>query len=137
MLAPWRTDSGHCRTPPPRAVPRGVPRGRADATTMLAFPRCRRAAMSRHAAPPYLDEASIERLADLLDRRAVPFKGFNLEALDGFLTALAVSPSPVPPEEWQPVVWGGKTPRWDGEEEAREVEQLLLGHANMCIARVR
>ena len=94
--------------------------------------------MSRHAAaPPYLDEAGIERLADLLDRRAVPFKGFNLEALDGFLTALAVSPSPVPPEEWQPVVWGGKTPRWDGEDEARDVEQLLMGHANMCVARVR
>lgn len=94
--------------------------------------------MSTHAsAPPYLDEARIERLADLLDRRAVPFKGFNLEALDGFLTALAVSPSPVPPEEWQPVVWGGKPPRWDGEEEARDVEQLLLGHFNMCVARVR
>ncbi|HEY4530097.1 MAG TPA: UPF0149 family protein [Luteimonas sp.] len=94
--------------------------------------------MSRHAsAPPYLDEARIERLADLLDRRAVPFKGLNLEALDGFLTALAVSPSHVPPEEWQPVVWGGKPPRWDGEEEARGVEELLMGHFNMCVARVR
>lgn len=88
-------------------------------------------------APPYLDEARIERLADLLDRRAVPFKGFNLEALDGFLTALAVSPSLVLPSEWQPVVWGGKPPRWDGEEEARDVDRLLTGHFNMCVARVR
>lgn len=88
-------------------------------------------------APPYLDEDRIERLADLLDRRAVPFKGFNLEALDGFLTALAVSPSAVPPEEWQPVVWGGKAPTWDGEAEADQVQQLLLGHLNMCTARVR
>lgn len=93
--------------------------------------------MSRQPAPPYLDEADIERLADLLDRRAVPFKGFNLEALDGFLTALAVSPSPVPPEEWQPVVWGGKPPRWDDADEAADVERLLLGHLNMCTARVR
>ena len=87
--------------------------------------------------PPYLDEDRIERLATLLDQRAVPFKGFNLEALDGFLTALAVSPSSVPPEEWQPVVWGGKTPRWDSEDEAAAVQQLLMGHLNMAVARVR
>jgi uncharacterized protein len=87
--------------------------------------------------PPYLDEAAIERLSDLLDRRAVPFKGMNLEALDGFLSALAVSPSPVPPEEWQPVAWGGKAPTWDGQAEADEVQQLLMGHWNMCVARVR
>lgn len=92
---------------------------------------------SKTSAPPYLDEDRIERLADLLDRRAVPFKGLNLEALDGFLTALAVSPSTVPPEEWQPVVWGGKAPTWDGEAEADQVQQLLLGHLNMCTARVR
>lgn len=67
----------------------------------------------------------------------MPFKGLNLEALDGFLTALAVSPSAVPPDEWQPVVWGGKAPTWDGETEADEVQRLLLGHLNMCTARVR
>ena len=93
------------------------------------------AAMST--SPPYLDDAQIERLSDLLDRRAVPFRGFNLEALDGFLSALVVSPSSVPPEEWQPPVWGGTPPRWDSPGEAAEVEQLLAGHWNMCAARVR
>ena len=88
-------------------------------------------------APPYLEEVRIEQLADRLDRRAVPFKGFNLEALDGFLSALAVSPSLVLPSEWQPVVWGGKPPTWDSAEEALQVQQLLLGHLNMCTARVR
>ena len=43
-------------------------------------------------APSALDDAAIERLSDLLDLRAVPFQGFNLEALDGFLSALAVIP---------------------------------------------
>ena len=57
--------------------------------------------------PPYLDDVQIERLSDLLDQRAVPFKGLNLEALDGFLSALVVAPSLVLPSEWQPVVWGG------------------------------
>lgn len=85
----------------------------------------------------YLEDPQIERLADLLDQRAVPFKGFNLEALDGFLSALVVSPDLVPPSEWQPHVWGGKTPRWDGDDEAQEIQTLLLGHWNMVSARVR
>jgi uncharacterized protein len=84
-----------------------------------------------------LDDAGIERLSDLLDTRAVPFKGFNLEALDGFLSALAVGPEPVPAEEWMPVVWGGKAPRWDNAEEAAEVEALLMAHWRMVEQRVR
>jgi uncharacterized protein len=43
----------------------------------------------------------------------------------------------VPPEEWQPVVWGGKPPRWDGAEEAAEVDALLAAHARMVEQRVR
>ena len=30
--------------------------------------------------PSHLDDDQIERLAELLDQRAVPFKGFNLAA---------------------------------------------------------
>ena len=85
--------------------------------------------------PPYLDDAQIERLSALLEQRAVPFRGFNLEALDGFLSALVVSPSPVPPEEWEPLVWGGKPPNWGSAEEAQEVQALLAGHWSMCAAR--
>ena len=89
-------------------------------------------------APAYLDDAQIERLSDLLDQRAVPFKGLNLEALDGFLSALVVGPDPVAmPSEWTPIVWGGKPPRWDSEAEAAEVQALLTGHWNMVAARVR
>jgi uncharacterized protein len=88
-------------------------------------------------APATLDDDQVERLSQLLDQRAVPFKGFNLEALDGFLSALVVAPDTVPPSEWQPVVWGGTTPRWDGDDEALAVQALLLGHWNMAAARVR
>ncbi len=94
--------------------------------------------MSISATPPsHLDDDQIERLSGLLDQRAVPFKGFNLEALDGFLSALVVAPSLVPPSEWEPVVWGGQPPRWNSTEEALQVQQLLMGHWNMCAARAR
>ena len=88
-------------------------------------------------ASPYLDDAQIDRLSDLLDQRAVPFKGFNLEALDGFLSALAVGPTTVPFEQWQPLVWGGTAPRWGDDAERASVEDLLLSHWNMVAARVR
>jgi len=42
--------------------------------------------------PRLPDDAQIEQIAQLLERRAVPFKGFNLEALDGYLSAVALSP---------------------------------------------
>lgn len=87
--------------------------------------------------PSFLDDDQIQRLADLLEQRAVPFRGFNLEALDGFLSALAVGPDIPPASEWEPEVWGGKPPRWDGDDEALAVQALLLGHWNMVTARVR
>jgi len=87
-------------------------------------------------APNTLDDDQIERLANLLDQRAVPFKGFNLEALDGYLSALAVGPDTVPPEEWQPPVWGSP-PRWADDAEREQVQALLLAHFNMASQRVR
>ncbi|MBP6748531.1 MAG: UPF0149 family protein [Xanthomonadaceae bacterium] len=84
-----------------------------------------------------LDDDNLERLSELLDARAVPFKGLNLEALDGFLSALAVGPETVPTDEWRPVVWGGKPPRWRDAEEAADVDTLLAGHVRLVEQRVR
>jgi uncharacterized protein len=88
-------------------------------------------------APATLDIDGLERLAELLDRRAVPFGGLNLEALDGYLSALMVSPALVMPSEWQPGIFGPKPPRWDGADEANEVQTLLLGFWNLISERVR
>ncbi|MFC3552271.1 UPF0149 family protein [Lysobacter cavernae] len=87
-------------------------------------------------APTTLDDDQIERLAELLEQRAVPFKGFNLEALDGYLSALAVGPETVAFEQWQAPVWG-MPPRWKDEDERVQVEALLQGHWNMVSQRVR
>jgi len=70
------------------------------------------------------DDAQLERLAALLEQRAVPFKGFNLEALDGYLSALVLSPDAVAPEAWQPPIWG-TPPRWDDDAERADVAALL------------
>lgn len=88
-------------------------------------------------AAPSLDEDRLQRLSDLLDRRAVPFGGFNLEALDGYLSALMVGPEDIPPSEWQVGIFGDKPPRWENAEEAADVESLLMGHWNLVAARVR
>ena len=87
--------------------------------------------------PAYLSDEQLERLAELLEQHAVPVQGFNLEALDGFLSALAVAPELVPPAEWQAQVWGTRAPTWPSPAEAAEAQQLLLGHWNGCTARVR
>jgi uncharacterized protein len=87
--------------------------------------------------PAYLDDSQVDRLSELLELRAVPFRGFNLEALDGYLSALVVGPELVPPSEWQPRIWGPKPPNWEDEQEALEVQSLLMGHWNTCAARAR
>jgi len=84
-----------------------------------------------------LEDERVDRLAALLDRRAVPFKGLNLEALDGFASALVLAPEPVPEAEWQPIVWGGKPPRWENEDESRDVQALLAEHRELAAQRVR
>ena len=85
--------------------------------------------------PRIPDDDQIERLAQLLEQRAVPFKGFNLEALDGYLSALVLSPEAVAAEEWQPPVWG-TPPRWDSEGERAEVDALLRDHWHLAEQRV-
>jgi len=85
--------------------------------------------------PTLPDDDQIERLAQLLEQRAVPFKGFNLEALDGYLSALVLSPEPVPAAEWQPPVWGSP-PRWADAAEAAQVDALLQDQWHLALQRV-
>jgi len=88
-------------------------------------------------APAFLDDRDVERLGEILDQLAIPHGGFNMEALDGFLSALAVSPEHVPPLEWQQAVWGEQPAAFAGTDESDEAQRLLLGHWNACVARVK
>jgi uncharacterized protein len=88
-------------------------------------------------APAHLDDNEIERLGELLDLHAVANGGMNMEALDGFLSALAVGPETIPVAEWQPLVWGEQPAAFAGTAESDEAQRLLLGHWNGCVARVK
>jgi uncharacterized protein len=88
-------------------------------------------------APAQLDDHEVERLGEILDQLAIPNGGFNMEALDDFLSALAVSPENVPASEWQKVVWGEQPAAFAGTADADEAQRLLLGQWNACVARAR
>ena len=64
------------------------------------------------------DDPRLDDLDRLLEQRAVPFGGYGMEQLDGYLTAVVLAPGePVPEDEWMPRVWGGKPPRWENAED--------------------
>ncbi|MBW8311901.1 MAG: UPF0149 family protein [Rhizobium sp.] len=83
------------------------------------------------------DDARIDELDRLLEQRAVPFGGYGLEQLDGFLTAIAVSPGTVAPEEWLPLVWGKAPPRWEGPADEAAATALLMLAWETAQRRVR
>lgn len=83
------------------------------------------------------DDPRLGQLEELLEQRAVPFGGFGLEALDGYLTALVLSRDTVMPSEWMPAVWGKTPPRWETMEEAAQVYGLLMSAWNTVAHRVR
>jgi uncharacterized protein len=78
-------------------------------------------------------DAQIERLASILEKHALPNDGFDLESLDGYLSALVVGPESVMPSEWVPTVWGEKQPEWSSEAELTEAYELLMAFWNRCV----
>jgi uncharacterized protein len=72
-----------------------------------------------------MSDASVERLDAIMEQRVVPHGGMSLEMLDGFLSALMVTPELVPPSEYLPYVWNDAQV-WDTPEEAGEALGLVM-----------
>jgi uncharacterized protein len=73
------------------------------------------------------DDPRIDALDQLLEQRAVPFGGLGLEPLDGYLTALVLSPGEtLEPEAWLPRVWGKSPPRWENAADEAAARELLM-----------
>ena len=80
-----------------------------------------------------LSEKDYEQLAGMLSR-IVGGKISNLEALDGFLTALIISPELIKPSEFVPVIISGGTEEGDlvfeSTIEAEQFYTLLMRYWN-------
>lgn len=74
---------------------------------------------------PFSD-ADFQRLDDLLWDGAVPRDGMNLEAVDGFFSAMFVAPEPADVETLLPAVWGGGDAPFEDAERNEELHRLLL-----------
>lgn len=80
-----------------------------------------------------LRDPELDRLASLLGR-VVGGKIANIEAFDGFVTALAVCPVLIPPSEFLPILQSGASEEgdlvFDDNAEAQEFVGLVMRHWN-------
>lgn len=75
---------------------------------------------------PFTDD-ELDELADFLDSDAVPSEAMDISMLHGFLTALVLSPAPLPFESWLPLIWGedGAKPEFTSTTQQTHIESLL------------
>jgi uncharacterized protein len=67
----------------------------------------------------------VETLDRLLQLRAVPFGGFGVEGLDGYMTALQLGPGSYAAADAFEAAWGRQPPRWEGEADRAEALALF------------
>jgi len=80
-----------------------------------------------------LNDAELDRLQTLLAADAVREVAMPLDALQGFLCAVASAPEMIPPSRWLPFALGGEL-RWESEDERREFLDLVM-RLNNDVAR--
>lgn len=79
---------------------------------------------------------SLEALDAYLRSDSAPPECMLLSELDGFLTGLAAGPEAIPPGEWLPVVWGGETPQFDNEGQARAALAAIMGRYGEIVRQI-
>ncbi|HRQ64300.1 MAG TPA: UPF0149 family protein [Xanthomonadaceae bacterium] len=92
--------------------------------------------MSNLYAPDTLTDDQIDRLQSLLMREDLGDNVMDIEALDGFLSALIVGPAPVLPSEYLPEIFDGSMPQWDSAEQAVETISLIQSLWNHIVGRL-
>ena len=73
---------------------------------------------------PLLEDEQLDRLDDFLDSEQVDEDALDLISAHGFLVALAVAPSEVPPTQWLAELFQGE-PRYADDAERDEIITLL------------
>jgi uncharacterized protein len=93
-----------------------------------------RAQAHAHEIPP--DRVDLEALDRFLVSDRSPPESMMLSDLDGFLTGIAVGPELVLPSEWLPLIFGGDTPEFADEAEARAIVGTIMGRYNKILRQV-
>jgi len=76
------------------------------------------------------DGIDLEPLAEYLNSDLAPEACMGLSDLDGFLTGIVIGPELVPRSEWLPVIWGGKEPQFESEDQMGTVLATIMGRYN-------
>jgi len=82
---------------------------------------------------PLSGPIDLDALDDYLMSDRAPDDSMGLSDLDGFLTGIVVGPDMIPPSEWMPVIWGGKEPEFETEDEMRTVVGTIMGRYNEIV----
>ena len=94
----------------------------------------------RDARPPCheiaVDRVDLEALESFLISDRSPPESMMLSDLDGFLTGIAVGPELVLPSEWLPLIWGGETPEFADEDEAKAILGAIMGRYNEILREI-
>lgn len=92
--------------------------------------------MSAMAAEPLLTEKEFDELDRFLMSDRCGDETMAMDALHGYLTAIAIGPESVPAEEWLPRVWGPSpddAPDFRNEQQAQRIHDLLLRALNEIV----
>ena len=89
--------------------------------------------MSDMAAEPLLTEKEFDELDRFLMSDRCGDETMAMDALHGYLTAIAIGPEQVPVDEWLPRVWGPSAddePDFRNEQQAQRIRDLLVRSLN-------
>ncbi len=90
----------------------------------------------KHSIAGPMTDDEIDRLAALLGRYGDPDHGMNLEALDGYLSALVVGPGHVDPADYLPGIWG-HVPTFESNSAQAQAMALIDRLRNHIVWRVQ
>jgi uncharacterized protein len=83
-----------------------------------------------------LSEEEFDELDEFLISDLTSDETLTIEGLDGYLTAMAIGPTTVPPSFWLPGVWGpseNDTPAFETMDQAQHILGLILRNMNGII----
>jgi uncharacterized protein len=84
-----------------------------------------------------LTAEEFEELDDFLSSADIQDSSMDVSTLDGFLTAIAISPRLVPPSVWLPWVWdmddAENAPEFESEQHVNQIMSLIMRHYNTLV----